>query len=67
MLTTNAYNMKLTTKGECRDDLHLSLVNARELYDNITDSAGTASVLSPEDMFGEILIKLKAVLGDITA
>ncbi len=67
MLTANAYNMKLPTKGECCDDLHQSLVTARELYDNITASAGTASVLSPEDMFGEILVKLKDVLGDVTA
>lgn len=65
MLTANAYNMTLPNKGECHD-LHQSLVNAREQYDDIIDNAGATSILSPEDVLREILDKLKDVLGEIT-
>ena len=62
MLTANAYNLTLPTNGECMEEviLHPSLVNARELYDEIMVDANATSILSSEDLLREISDKLNA-------
>ena len=62
MLTANAYNLTLPTNGECMEEIILqpSLVNARELYNDIMVDANAISILSSEDLLLEISDKLNA-------